>query len=58
MNYVVEFIGHDGMTRHTQPMSKMGAELAQIIIPLETRIVPENEVLDPENKKEGLSGCC
>jgi len=50
MNYVVEFIGHDVKSRHTQPMSKRGAELAQILIPMETRIVPESEVLDPENK--------
>jgi len=47
MQYVVEFIGHDGIVRHTLPMSKMGAEMAILAVPiwLESRIVPAAEVI-------------
>ena len=43
IKYVVEFIGHDGKVRHTQGMSKMGAELALCLIPFESRVIPECE---------------
>jgi hypothetical protein len=39
MKYFVEFIGHDGKTRYTQPMSKLAAELAQLMIPFESKII-------------------
>ena len=56
MEYIVEFIGHDGKVRHTKPMSKIGAELAACIVPFETRIVPSIETaahLGGELTKEG-----
>lgn len=40
MQYVIEFIGHDGKARYTQPMrSRFAAELMQLIIPFESKII-------------------
>ena len=40
MEYVVEFIGHDGKVRRTLPMGKLSAEIAKSCMPFECRIVP------------------
>ncbi len=40
MEYVVEFIGHDGRVRRTRPMGRLSAEIAKSAMPFECRIIP------------------